>query len=90
MPRSYQPRSPREQPPTPRLAHFDSSDDLDRAARASGPGGSADGWARVRRVREMYCGPMSWLWAVCVLGPLVLLCPCGAQLRRATRARGPA
>jgi hypothetical protein len=40
--------------------------------------GDGRGWARIRRVRELYVGPMSWLWALCVLGPLVLLCPCGA------------
>jgi hypothetical protein len=47
-------------------------------------GGEVRGWARIRRVRELYVGPMSWLWALCVLGPLVLLCPCGA-LRHALR-----
>jgi len=36
------------------------------------------GWSRVRRVRELYVGPMSWVMAFCVLGPLVFLCPCGA------------
>ena len=33
----------------------------------------------MRRVRELYVGPMSWLWGVCVLGPLVLLCPCDGR-----------
>ena len=36
------------------------------------------GWSRVRRVRELYVGPMSWIMGFCVLGPLIFLCPCGA------------
>jgi|APGre2960657444_1045066.scaffolds.fasta_scaffold00046_2 hypothetical protein len=34
---------------------------------------------KISRQRQLYCGPMSWVLALCVLGPAVLLCPCDGR-----------
>ena len=34
---------------------------------------------KISRQRQLYCGPMSWVMALCVLGPAVLLCPCDGR-----------
>ena len=50
--------------------------------REAAPDGT---WARIKRVRELYVGPNSWLMGLCLFGPLVIFCPCGAC---ASAARG--
>jgi len=33
----------------------------------------------VHRTRELFWGPKSWLFAFCLLGPLVAFCPCDGR-----------